>query len=347
MLGALCVAAQPPKSSAPSTSASAPASKPAAPPVDLSSRPRLNDDQRRLLIREFEADLVFIHTVFPMGKTGLTISPDGKVNPPEEEVRQTAMRIGAAAKPGDRARITDVRFLRNSIVFEINGGPVKKKKWYQRIEVGGAQGSVRPADQSSDSDPLYVNSNGSYVMVEFKNYVPAITADELKAKLLPVFDFKAMTMAEAYLKALPPKLQDAVTNHRALVGMDREMVMYAMGRPPRRHRETEGETEYEEWIFGEPPKDVQFIRFVGDKVIRIVIMKVDGEKIVREEDELADIRAELAAQKDEQAKKAEEQQATTRRTAPSLVQPGEVSPEQKEGGRPKQPAPSMPLPPPP
>jgi len=38
---------------------------------------------------------------------------------------------GPAAKPGDRAQISDVVIKGDYIRFEINGGPVKKGKWYR------------------------------------------------------------------------------------------------------------------------------------------------------------------------------------------------------------------------
>jgi hypothetical protein len=91
---------------------------------------------------------------------------------------------------------------------------------------------------------------------------------------------------EAYLDTLPPKVRDAVKQHQVLVGMNRDMVMAAKGRPPKKIREKDGEVEYEEWIYGEPPQDVDFVRLAGDEVVRLEIMKVDGQKIVRSEKEV-------------------------------------------------------------
>ncbi len=68
--------------------------------------------------------------------------------------------------------------------------------------------------------------------------------------------------------------------------MNREMVIAAKGRPPKKIREKDGETEYEEWIYGDPPQDVDFVRLVGDEVVRLEIMKVNGEKVVRTEKEV-------------------------------------------------------------
>ena len=45
---------------------------------------------------------------------------------------------------------------------------------------------------------------------------------------------------------------------------------------PRKSASRTDEVEYEEWIFGTPPQDVDFVRFVGDEVVRVETMKVDG-----------------------------------------------------------------------
>ena len=41
-----------------------------------------------------------------------------------------------AARPGDRVVITNVIIKESAIVLEINGGPKKKEKWYQHVQVG-------------------------------------------------------------------------------------------------------------------------------------------------------------------------------------------------------------------
>ncbi len=57
-------------------------------------------------------------------------------------------------------------------------------------------------------------------------------------------------------------------------------------RLPKKVRERDGDTEYEEWIYGEPPHDVDFVRIVSDEVVRVETMKVGGQKIVRTEKEI-------------------------------------------------------------
>jgi hypothetical protein len=286
------------------------------------SKSKLSDAERKELIRAFLSESCFVHRVFPMGKTGLQID-EGKVTPSDADVRQLAQMYGAAARPGDRARITEVKFLRTGIVFELNGGPVKRKKWYDRLEVGGLGGQPVSPTSGKPVDDVNNNAHGSYVLLKFKDGVPSLTPDQVKEMLLPVLDFKAQTVAEAYQKSLPPFLQQAVKDHRALVGMDKEMVTYALGRPPKRTRERDEKGDYEEWIYGAPPQEVQFIRFHGETADRIETMRVDGEKIVRTENEVGDLSKILsaAAKKDEEQA---QQAAVATRPAPTLTRPGEV-----------------------
>jgi hypothetical protein len=273
---------------------------------------KITEIGRQQLIRSLNAEPVFVKKIFPMGQKGLRIE-DGKITPNDAEVQQMIADFGPAAKPGDRVRITNLYFKKYAIIFEINGGPVKKKKWYQRIEVSGAGGGTAPLDPGDDR----TNARGSFLMLAFKDYIPQVSPDQVRHMLEPVFDFNASSVAEAYIKTLPPKLQAAIKNKEVLVGMDHEMVMYAKGRPDKKHREGEGEDAYEEWIYGAPPQKVEFVRFKGDQVVRLEIMAVDGQKIVRTEPEI-----EIKKNTEEVAqKKQEEEEKPT--NAPSLMRPGE------------------------
>ena len=135
--------------------------------------------------------------------------------------------------------------------------------------------------------PQSLDAHGTTVTLEFDKYVPELTGDQVRALLAPVIDFKALTPAEAYEKTLPPKVQEAIKNHKVLVGMDKEMVTYAKGRPQQRIRDKDEQgQDYEEWIYGTPPEEVDFVRFKGNEVARLEIMTVDGQKIVRTEKEV-------------------------------------------------------------
>jgi hypothetical protein len=265
------------------------------------------------IVRAFNAELVYIRAPFPMGKTGLKLK-NGAISPSGAELQQLMAMWGPATKPGDQARISDITMKDDHIRFEINGGPIKKQKWYQRISISGASGQQTPiAPSDSGSNP-----RGSYVDLYFDHYIPELTGPQLKELLHPVFDFNAKSAIEAYLDTVPPKVKEAIKKHEVLVGMNREMVTYSMGRPPRKIREKDGTTEYEDWIYGTPPQDVQFIRMVGDEVARVEIMKMGGEKIVRTEKEV-DLHTEPTV-----AKQQEPQERPV--NAPTLRRPGEDLP---------------------
>jgi len=280
---------------------------------DDQSSSHLTEQHRMELIRTFTSDLVYIRTRFPMGKVGLTIK-DGQLSPNGQALDQLLAMWGPSVKPGDRAIITHFDLKGDRLRFEINGGPVKKEKWYQHIQVGvnGAGGTP-----GGDSPDQINNPRGSYVDLVFDHHVPDLTVEQAKQLLRPVFDFDSKSPLDAYLESVPPKVKDAIKNHQVLVGMNREMVIYAKGRPEKKVREKQGETEYEDWIYGEPPQDVDFVRVVGDEVVRVEIMKVGGEKIVRTEKEvnLGGPAVASAAQKENKPVK-----------APTLRRPGEEAP---------------------
>jgi hypothetical protein len=272
--------------------------------------PRISRETRQEIVHALNEELVYVRATFPMGKTGLKLR-DGTVTPNGPELQHLMALWGPAAKPGDRARISDVVIKEDHIHFEINGGPIKKQKWYQHIQISGASASVPIAPSDSSA-----NARGSFVDLYFDKYVPEMTGPELKQLLRPVFDFESKSALDAYLETVSPQVKDAIKNHHVLVGMNHDMVIYAKGRPPKKVRENADEVEYEEWIYGVPPQDVDFVRFVGDEVVRVETMKVGGQKIVRVEKEV-DLGAPTVA------KKQEERPAN----APTLRRPGEEMPE--------------------
>ncbi|HEY1402325.1 MAG TPA: hypothetical protein VF953_12100 [Terriglobales bacterium] len=284
--------------------------------ADNTPPPRMTKQARQEIIRVFNAELCYVRTNFPMGKTGLKLR-NGVLTPHGDDLQHLMSLWGPAAKPGDQARITDVAIKGDFIHFEFNGGPVRKQKWYQRIQIQGAGGSAPVAPSDSNA-----NARGSFVDVYFDKYVPEMTGPELKQVLRPVFDFDAKSPLEAYLETVPPKIKEAIKNHHVLVGMNREMVMYAKGRPPKKLREHADEVEYEEWIYGEPPQDVDFVRFVGEEVARVETMKVGGQKEIRTEREVDLPTTAVAADKPQERPV----------NAPTLRRPGEDMPEGRPAG---------------
>jgi hypothetical protein len=89
------------------------------------------------------------------------------------------------------------------------------------------------------------------------------------------------------MDTMPPKVRTAMKNHEVLVGMNKDMVVMAKERPQQRTREKdESGKEYEEWIYGQPPQDVVFVRFSGENVVQVKTAKVGGEMIVKTQKEV-------------------------------------------------------------
>ena len=325
-------------------------------PVKIPDR-KITTEGRMMLIRGMNAELGFARKPFPMGKTGLKLdAATGKITPNDQELDGIMAGYGPSVKPGDRARITEVKIKDKSIVFDINGGPQKKKKWYEHIQVSGGGGSITPGTPTDET-----NVRGSYVELTFDKFVPDLTPDQIKQLLDPVLNFSSRSATEAYLETIPPKAKQAISDHKVLVGMNREMVTYAKGRPPQKHRERDGDTDYEEWIYGTPPADVEFIRFVGDEVTRVETMKVTGEKVVRTDKEiiLTKEQPEVAQQQQpgDQTGRPGQPPAPAPAAAsnpdgpqgrPSLKRPGEETPEPAISGprkqQPQQPGPDTGIP---
>lgn len=273
--------------------------------------PRMSKETRLNIIRDFETRMVYSRATFPMGSKGLSLK-DGTVTPNGEQMRQDLALYGPSVRPGDPVQISFVQIKDNHIHFDINGGPIRRKKWYQRVQVYGTGGT--PVNGGSDEE--IQNPHGSYLDIYFDKYVPEMTAQQFQDLLSPVLDFSSHNKEQAYLETVPPKVKQAILAHHVLVGMNSEMVIHAMGKPPKKDREKDGEVEYEEWIYGQPPQDVDFVRFVGDEVVRVETMKVGGEKIVRTAKEVD------LDQPDKNTQAKQEQEARPA-NAPSLRRPGE------------------------
>lgn len=304
-----------------------------APAVDIAANaPHISKQSRLEIIRDFETQIVYSRTAFPMGVKGLRLK-DGTVTPTGEDLQQALAIYGPAVKPGDPAHISFVQIKDDHIRFEINGGPVRRKKWYEHIQVSGANGAALGTPENAQANP-----HGSFVDLYFESYVPEVTPQQVRDLLFPVLDFNAKSKEEAYLDTMLPKVKEAILAHHVLVGMTGEMVVHAKGRPPKKVREKDGEADYEEWIYGEPPQDVDFVRLMGDEVVRVETMKVGGEKIVRTEKEVTLEREDKEAKKEPDVRQP---------NAPSLRRPGEDAgevPKPAEGPSPTLPPPDVPQP---
>src|SRR5438270_7802710 len=184
--------------------------------------PKMSKQTRYEIIRDFETQIVYARAAFPMGAKGLQLK-NGVTIPNGQELQQALALWGPAVKAGDPAHISYVQIKDNHIHFDINGGPVRRKKWYQHIEISGNGGTSVPLSPT-DSQP---NPHGTYLDIYFDKYVPEMSAQQLRDLLYPVLDFTAHNKEEAYLDTVPPKVKDAIKAHQVLVGMDSEMVIHS------------------------------------------------------------------------------------------------------------------------
>src|ERR1017187_8305431 len=204
---------------------------------------------RRELIRNLEAEQGFAHRPLPLGQD-LVLMANGNLKPGGDAYKQMLYKKGQAAAPGDRVAITTVTVKADRIVFDLNGGPYLKHRFLRHIELNDTP--LAAADGSQVT--------GCRVTLVFEGGIPEISAPEVKALLDPLIDFGVKTSAEAYADSLPQFLKDAIDQHDVLVGMNRKMVLAAMGAPESKVRElVPGSTDrhYEEWLYGQVPQTVR------------------------------------------------------------------------------------------
>jgi hypothetical protein len=226
----------------------------------------LQPESRLEMVRFISGEFVRVVQPIPAGKKGFHIKAGAPLD--EKVLRQALGSSGSAINPGDRAQITGLEFKDRSILVNINGGGRGKTRLRDRIhlEVGGM-----PTMTTSGQETPVNTSTGATVYLDFGKPVPNMTPDELKHYLSEVLDFsKQHSAAVQWVETLPPDIQNAIKDKRPAVGMDREMVLAALGRPDRKVREkTADGDETEDWIYGKPPAKTVFVKFDGDKVIQV------------------------------------------------------------------------------
>ena len=242
------------------------------------------DPKTRLeLIRVLDAEQGFAMRPFPRGHKGLTLVANGKVEPAAEGWLNMVTEYGLSAKPGDRVVLTDIKIDHNKIIFSLNGGPDVKHRFLRHISIGGGMGGdLTPMAQDDGQEPV-----GARLTLIFDKQLPELTATQVKALLSPLISFDVKTPVQAYTDTLPPVLKAAILNHQVLVGMSTDMVLFAVGQPQKKIREMDGQMPFEEWIYGDPPKPVQFVRINGNRVIRVEVAKVGEAIAVFDKDEVS------------------------------------------------------------
>ncbi len=244
--------------------------------VDLPKAP-LDEKTRLELVRALQSEQGFAMRPFPRGHKGLTLEANGKLDPAGEAYLNMVIDEGLSAKPGSRVVITNIKIDHNKIVLDLNDGPDAKHRFLRHVQIG-----MGPEMGDPDIDPTLANQagdpTGARLTLAFSGNVPAVTPAQVKALLAPLISFDVKTPIQAFTDTLPPILKDAILSHKVWVGMSTDMVLYAKGQPLTKSREMDGQMPIEIWIYGTAPEDVTFVRFNGNRVIRVEIAKV-GEPL--------------------------------------------------------------------
>ncbi len=247
-------------------------------PMDLAAR--------RELTRMLLAELGWAHQPLPLGAPGLVLHANGRLTVDSAELQKRLYEHGMAADRGDRVMVSDIVVLKDRIEVDVNGGPYLKHRFLRHISVndmplaGDGQMGERPT--------------GTRITLLFEGPTPRLTAAELKALLEPVLDFGVKTSEQAYADALPEPIKKAIEEHELLVGMNKRMVLAALGQPESKMRERAQDSKtgeiFEEWVYGHTPQTIRFVRFRGDRVILLKTAALGKSIATLDKDELSGYR---------------------------------------------------------
>jgi hypothetical protein len=239
---------------------SAAAAQAQAPP---SETPAEQEQSRLLLIRDLSGEYAKALQPLAGGKDAFKI-PVGK--PLDLQHLQDFVRThgGPSANPGDTIQITKIEFQSKGVLFEFNGGGRKKFHWREHLSIG----------MGNTPDPGTVSHPGEGVggslFLDYGGQLPPLTSAGLRQELSSLLDFSKQSATKNYVDTLPPEFKQGIEDHHAVVGMDEDMVIAALGHPERkvRSRDQDG-NDTEDWIYGDPPARTVFVTFIAGKVSKV------------------------------------------------------------------------------
>jgi hypothetical protein len=224
---------------------------------------KLTEDDRIEILRGIMSEYATVKASLPKSKDPLPFESNGTWD--KQKWSEANQKFGPAARVGDLVQITKVTIEGDKILLEINGGMKSKSHWRDHVQVGMG-GQTRPISTQQNSNA----PGGTNIGLLFNQPIPPLKAADIKKMLAPVLDFEKETATENYVEKLPEPIQKAIKENKAIEGMDREMVVLALGKPRHKERNTAKDgMETEDWIYGDPPGKITFVTFANSKVIRI------------------------------------------------------------------------------
>jgi hypothetical protein len=235
-----------------------------APPAARADQ-KLTEDDRVEILRGLLSEYATVKAFLPRSKKPLPFDASGQYD--KQYWAQAGQQFGPAARVGDLVQITHVAIENNQIILEINNGMKGKGGggWRDHVQVGMGP-TMSPINRQQNSNA----PSGTSIALLFGGPVPELKADEIKKIMAPVLDFDKDTAAGNYIEKLPEPIQKAIKANKVIVGMTRDQVLLAVGKPRHKERNVSNDgTETEDWIYGDPPGKITFVAFVGDKVTGI------------------------------------------------------------------------------
>jgi hypothetical protein len=235
-------------------------------------KPTLQESSKLELIRYVSGEFAKASKSLPAGKEGFLLYVEKPVN--QELLQRAVATHGAAVHAGEQVQITKLEFRDHTIVVDVNGGGRGKRRFLDHVQIGmgGGAPTMRSKTEAQEVGPPGLQPGaGSTLFLEFNKSLPDLSPEDLKQLLSPFLDFaKQRSASVQWFDTLPTDIKKAIQERTARVGMDREMVVAAIGKPGHKVRERDSEgNEIEDWIYGTPPDRTVFVRFTGDKVTSI------------------------------------------------------------------------------
>jgi hypothetical protein len=228
----------------------------------LSLGNKLAEEDRIELMRGLSSEFATAKVLLPRSKKPLEFDANGTWDKGQWET--AAKQSGPAARTGDMVQISKISIDEDKLVLEINGGIKRAGHWYDHVQVGmGSPTSPVPTQGNSNAP------SGTYIAVLFHKPLEPMKAADVKKMLAPILDFEKHSATDLYVDTLTPELKQAIQDKHVVVGMTREQVLLALGRPAHKSRETKDGVELEDWVYGNPPGKITFVTFTGEKVAKV------------------------------------------------------------------------------
>jgi len=231
----------------------------------------LKETSKLALIRYVSGEFAKALKPLPAGKEGFLAYVGKPIN--QELLDRSVASHGAAVNTGDNVQITRLEFREHLIAVDVNGGGRGKRSWKDHIhlDMGGVPTMQTTTEQEQTGPPGIRPGMGSTIFLEFNKPLPDLSADDLKQLLSPFLNFaRERSAAVQWFDTLSPEMKKAIQERKPAVGMDREEVVAAIGKPEHKIRERDSDgNDIEDWIYGQPPSKTVFVRFVGDRVTSI------------------------------------------------------------------------------